>query len=186
MFEDLKIIHWPDPRLLKSSEPVESFNDELRELTDRMLTLMRQARGVGLAAPQVGINLRLFVMNPTGDPEDDRIIVNPLLIDPDGEAEGEEGCLSLPGINVKVLRNDVMTLVAKDVQGRPLELREPGYIARIWQHETDHLNGTLLVDRMGAVARMANRRTLNDLREQYEEAHPKPPPARKPAKSSRR
>jgi peptide deformylase len=172
MFEELKIIHWPDPRLLRSSEPVESFNPELRALADRMLELMREARGVGLAAPQVGQNIRLFVMNHTGKPEDDRVFVNPILDQPDGEEEGEEGCLSLPGVNVKILRSGVVTLAARDVEGHRVEQREAGYLARIWQHEIDHLEGTLLVDRMGPLARMANRRTLKDLEEEYLTTNP--------------
>src|SRR5215468_4923883 len=104
MFEDLKIILWPDPRLRKVSSPVEAFDESLKALTDRMFQLMREHRGVGLAAAQVGINLRLFVMNATGKPEDDAIYVNPVLTEAEGEEEGEEGCLSLPNINVNVWR----------------------------------------------------------------------------------
>lgn len=174
MFEDLRIIIWPDPRLLKKSVPVESFDENLRALADRMLTLMREARGVGLAAPQVAQNVRLFVMNHTGQPGDERVYVNPVLIDPDGEEEGEEGCLSLPDINVKVIRSKSITLQARDVAGNPIEQRETGYVARIWQHEFDHLNGTLLTDRMGPVARLSNRRTLAEMKAKYEAAHPRP------------
>ncbi len=174
MFEELRIICWPDPRLLKKSEPVESFDDNLRELAERMLVLMREARGVGLAAPQVGQNIRLFVMNPTGQAGDERIYVNPVLIDPDGEDEAEEGCLSLPGINVKIIRSKLITLEARDLSGKKIELREPGYVARIWQHETDHLNGTLLTDRMGPVAKLSNRKTLGEMKAKYLAEHPQP------------
>lgn len=174
MFEDLRIICWPDPRLLKKSQPVESFDQNLSALAQRMLELMREARGVGLAAPQVGHNIRLFVMNPTGQPGDERIYVNPVLIDPDDEEEAEEGCLSLPGINVKVIRSKLITLEGRDLSGKRLELREPGYVARIWQHETDHLNGTLLTDRMGPVAKLSNRKTLSELKVKYLAEHPQP------------
>src|SRR4051812_7283766 len=98
MYEDLKIIFYPDPRLSKMSKPVTAFDQKLRELAARMFVLMRENRGVGLAAPQVGLNIRLFVMNATGKPEDDRIYVNPELSEPLGEEEAEEGCLSLPQI----------------------------------------------------------------------------------------
>src|SRR5687768_8737653 len=104
MYEDLKIILYPDPRLKKMSVPVTTFDDALRQLAARMLELMREAKGVGLAAPQVGENIRLFVMNPTQEPGDDHVYINPVLSDLEGEDEAEEGCLSLPGIHVNVTR----------------------------------------------------------------------------------
>lgn len=176
MYEDLKVIHYPDPRLKKRSQPVEQFDDNLKALADRMLELMREHRGVGLAAPQVGINIRLFVMNHSGQPEDDRIYVNPELYDAAEEEEGEEGCLSLPGITAEVVRSRFLRLKAQDIEGNPIEATETGYIARIWQHETDHLNGVLITDRMGLVAKMAARRQLKELEQQFDT----------PAKSIRR
>jgi peptide deformylase len=167
MYEDLKIILYPDPRLSKMSKPVEKFDQNLKDLAARMFVLMRENRGVGLAAPQVGINIRMFVMNSTGKPEDDRIYVNPELSEPLGEEEGEEGCLSLPQINAKILRSLSIQMKARDVEGKPISQLESGYIARIWQHEVDHLNGTLLLDRMGPVAKMANRKILKDLEQRY-------------------
>jgi peptide deformylase len=170
MYEDLKIIVWPDPRLRKVSSPVEAFDESIKGLADRMFQLMREHRGVGLAAPQVGINLRLFVMNATGNPEDDAIYVNPVLTEAEGEEEGDEGCLSLPNINVNVWRAKKIHMDAADVQGQKIAQDANGYIARVWQHEYDHLNGTLLTDRMGPVAKLANRKILRDLEEQYEKA----------------
>src|SRR5688572_4213107 len=110
MYEDLKIVLWPDPRLKKISKPVESFDASLKELSGRMLQLMREAKGVGLAAPQVGLNIRLFVMNATGEPEDDRVYVNPTLSGGDDDEEAEEGCLSLPEIHAKIVRFKQMKL----------------------------------------------------------------------------
>ena len=176
MFEDLKIILYPDPRLKKMCPPVEVFDESLRALATRMLELMRGAKGVGLAAPQVGQNVRMFVMNATGEPGDDRVYVNPVLSDAEGEEEAEEGCLSLPGIHINVLRNKQVRMRAQDLEGNPIEEVASGFVPRVWQHETDHLNGTMLTDRMGPVARMANRRILNDLKEQYEALNPPPPP----------
>lgn len=173
MYDDLRIILYPDPRLKKVSAPVESFDEPLRALSTRMLELMRQARGVGLAAPQVGHNIRLFVMNHTGQPEDDRIYVNPVLLDPSGDEEAEEGCLSLPGINLQVTRHKTMRVQAQDLSGQPFEHQADGYVARVWQHETDHLNGILLLDRMGPVARMASRKAIRDMEEKWAEEHPK-------------
>src|SRR5580765_5413873 len=99
MIDELKIIQWPDPRLKRVSEPIKQITPEIQDLAVRMFVLMREAKGVGLAAPQVGLNLRMFVMNATGQPGDDRVYFNPVLSDPEGEESGEEGCLSLPTIN---------------------------------------------------------------------------------------
>jgi len=169
MYEDLKIILYPDPRLLRMSKPVEKFDQNIKDLAARMLVLMREHRGVGLAAPQVGQNIRMFVMNSTGKPEDDRIYVNPVLSEPLGEEEGEEGCLSLPGITTKILRSQTMQMTARDLEGKEFVELQDGYISRIWQHEVDHLNGILLLDRMGPVAKMAARKTLKDLEQRYKD-----------------
>jgi peptide deformylase len=173
MTPPLKIVLWPDPRLKKISAPVTQFDDSLKELTQAMFELMREARGVGLAAPQVGKNIRLFITNHDGDPAHDRIYVNPMLSDADGDEEDEEGCLSLPKVNINVFRNKSIKIQAQDVTGQPFEQIETGYIARIWQHETDHLNGIMLTDRMGPVAKMTYRKILRELEERYAEANPK-------------
>jgi peptide deformylase len=172
MYEDLKIILWPDPRLKKVSKPVEAFDENLRALVGRMFEVMRESKGVGLAAPQVGENIRVFVMNHNGEPANDHVYINPVLTEADGEEEGEEGCLSLPKVNINVWRNKTLKMSAQDLDGKPFEQTETGYLARIWQHETDHLNGIMLTDRMGPVARMANRKILKDLEEQYAAEHP--------------
>src|SRR3954471_16619669 len=170
MFEELKILQYPDPRLRKISAPVERVDDRLKALVTRMFELMRAEKGVGLAAPQVGENIRLFVMNATGEPADDRVYVNPILSDPAGEEEAEEGCLSLPEIRADILRSKSMRIDAQDLEGKPFHEVHEGFVARVWQHETDHLNGTLILDRMGPVAKMAARRFLKDLEEQYAKA----------------
>jgi peptide deformylase len=173
MYDDLRVILYPDPRLKKVSAPVETFDDNLKQLAARMFELMRQHRGVGLAAPQVGVNLRMFVMNHTGEPQDDRVYVNPVLTEAEGSESGEEGCLSLPGINVQIDRSKKMHMRARDLEGEAIDQAESGYVARIWQHEFDHLNGTMLTDRMGPVARMTNRKVLKELEERYEVEHGK-------------
>jgi peptide deformylase len=172
MDTELKIIVWPDPRLKKNSEPVKEFTPALRELAAQMFELMRRARGVGLAAPQVGLNIRMFVMNPTGEPNDDRVYVNPLLSDPDGEDVAEEGCLSLPTINAQISRNKAIRIQAQDLEGKPFEQVESGYIARIWQHEFDHLNGVLITDRMGLGDRFKYRKTLKELQDKWDAEQP--------------
>ncbi len=182
MYEDLQIIHYPDPRLRKISSPVTKFDDDLKALARRMFELMREDKGVGLAAPQVGVNVRLFVMNPTGKPEDDRAYVNPQLLEATGEEEGEEGCLSLPGINTKIIRSKTLRLEAQDLDGQAVATTDTGYVARIWQHEADHLNGVMIIDRMGPTAKMAFKKKLKDLEDDYAEAHPAPSAVKKPAR----
>lgn len=172
MYEELKIVCWPDPRLKRRSRRVELFDSSLQALTERMFLLMRESKGVGLAAPQVGLNIRLFVMNATGQPGDDRIYVNPVLSEPSGEETAEEGCLSLPAMHVNIVRSKSIRITAQDLSGRTFEESESGYVARIWQHEYDHLEGTLLTDRMGAGARMTNRKLLKELEDQYRAEHP--------------
>src|SRR5437763_776383 len=140
-YEDLKIITYPDPRLKKVAAPVTVFDDSLKDLAAKMFQLMREHKGVGLAAPQVAQSIRLFVMNPTGEPQDDRFYVNPILLDAEDEEEGEEGCLSIPGLHVNIFRSKTIKLQAQDLAGNPITESATGYIPRIWQHETDHLNG---------------------------------------------
>lgn len=172
MPESLKIIRYPDPRLRKNCDPVTRFDPALTDLAAEMVRLMHEARGVGLAAPQVAKNLRMFVMNPTGEEGQDRVYVNPVLSDADGEEEGEEGCLSIPGVTAKVWRSKALKMTAQDLSGQPFREEATDFIARIWQHETDHLNGTLILDRMGPVARLAARRVLKELQEKWEAENP--------------
>lgn len=167
MSEELKIILYPDPRLKRMSEPVTAFDDALRDIVVQMFKLMRDAHGVGLAAPQVGKNLRLFVMNPSGEPGDDQVYINPVLSEGDGSEDAEEGCLSLPDIRVKVTRDKRITIQAQDLEGNRFEQSASGFIPRVWQHEFDHLNGILLTDRMGPVAKMTHRKRLKELEEAY-------------------
>ncbi|HQY88213.1 MAG TPA: peptide deformylase [Tepidisphaeraceae bacterium] len=159
----LKIIQYPDPRLKKKSKPVVNFDPDLAALAQRMFELMREEEGVGLAAPQVGVNLRLFVMNHTGQPEDDRVVINPVLTALDGELENEEGCLSIPGVRVNVLRADQMKLEAVNLAGETFEREANDLESRVWQHETDHLDGILLIDRMSFTEKMRFRKKLKEL-----------------------
>jgi peptide deformylase len=167
MSDELKIVLYPDPRLKKASQPVERFDQTLHNLVVQMFKLMREAHGVGLAAPQVGHNLRLFVMNASGEAGDDQVYINPLLLDGQGNEEAEEGCLSLPDIRIKVNRNKQITIKAQDLQGTPFEQSATGFIPRVWQHEFDHLNGIMLTDRMGPVAKMTHRKRLKELEDAY-------------------
>jgi len=165
--ERLNIIRYPDPRLRKHCEPVEVFDASLAAMTRRMLELMRTADGVGLAAPQVGVLVRLFVCNVTGDPKDDMIFVNPQLADLEGAAIGEEGCLSLPDTTVNVRRAVRCRMTAQNLEGETFETSGVDLLARVWQHETDHLEGRLIADRMSEADKIANRRALKKLEQDY-------------------
>jgi len=159
----LRIIRYPDPRLRVTCAPVEAVDDAVRAVIERMFELMFEFRGVGLAAPQVGLAVRLFIASPAFDPQDRHVFVNPRIIDTGGTQDGEEGCLSFPGISCKIKRKKIATVRALDRDGNELEKTGEDLMARIMQHEIDHLDGRLLVDRMGSVARLASRRALKEL-----------------------
>ena len=165
----LKVVKYPAPVLSAPAASVEQFGDELAALAGRMLEIMYASHGVGLAAPQLGVPIRMFVFNPTGRGEDEGVCVNPRIVSRDGSEVAEEGCLSLPGVTCKIKRFARVTVRGQDMIGRPIELVGEGLIARVFQHETDHLDGVLLLDRMSPVARLANRRALKDLQERYGE-----------------
>ncbi|MFQ5430748.1 MAG: peptide deformylase [Phycisphaerae bacterium] len=163
----LKIITYPDPRLHRVCKPVDLFDEPLAVLAARMLELMHEANGVGLAAPQVGVLIRLFVCNVTGEPGDDAVYVNPELSDLEGEAEGEEGCLSIPEVTVNVRRAVHCRIRARATDGAAIDVAGSELVARIWQHECDHLVGRLITDRMSEADKIANRRALKLLEAEF-------------------
>ena len=146
-----QIRQYGDPVLRMRAEDVETFDDELQRVTERMIGLMHDAEGVGLAATQVGILRRFFVC--TVD-EEDRVFVNPVVTPVGSETETDtEGCLSLGPVRVPVIRPTSVKVEAFDVAGTPLQLELEGFGARVVQHETDHLDGTLMLDRTDADSR---------------------------------
>lgn len=165
--ETLRIVRYPDPVLMRTAEPVESFGPALEALGRRMLELMRAHDGVGLAAPQVGLSLRLFVCNATGELEDDLICVNPTLSALTGSQEQNEGCLSIPHVTVAMRRAAQATMEWFNPVGDRCERTGEGLLVRIWQHEIDHLNGRLIIDSMSTTDELANRRAIRQLRDDY-------------------
>lgn len=164
----LKLVKYPDARLREPCAQVEQFDDDLRAFARRMFEIMYAAGGVGLAAPQVGVTIRLFITNPAPEPgQDERVYVNPEILARDGSESTEERCLSLPGVSCTIKRHLSMTIRARDLEGKTFEQTGEGLLARIFQHEVDHINGVLLTDRMSAVAKLANRRALKDLEEDF-------------------
>lgn len=161
--EDLKIVKYPAPVLRSKAKPVPAVTDEVRAVAARMIDLMNAEKGVGLAAPQVGLDWKLFVTNA---PEDHgtRVYVNPdLRLLPGARERHEEGCLSIPGIEVEIERPAIARLTAIDLDGKPLEREANGFTARIWQHEFDHLNGVLIIDKMTPLDKLANRKAIKSL-----------------------
>ena len=148
-----QIRQYPDPVLRMRAREVESFDDELAQLVERMAALMDNADGAGLAANQVGVLRRVFVMR-TGENGDTRTLVNPELVSRSDEVDvDDEGCLSLQGLLVPVERSSSVTVKAKDVQGADVTLELTGFEARACQHEIDHLDGVLMIDRTTDEAR---------------------------------
>ena len=149
----LRIRTLGDPVLKTPSKPVTDFDRKLRRLSEDMVETMRDAPGVGLAAPQVGIGLRFFVFDDgeTGP----TAIANPVLSGGDGELTEEEGCLSIPGPFHPTPRFATITCRGQGLDGSPLEMTGEGLLARIFQHETDHLEGTLFIDRLDEEGRRA-------------------------------
>jgi len=164
----LQIAIWPAPVLKRPADPVEHVDGWLIQVIQKMKELMEQNHGVGLAAPQVGLPLRFFVASETGKAADARVFINPVLTEQSGDEEAEEGCLSLPEIRGKISRFTQLRISALDEQSRPIAVDLSGFPARIVQHENDHLDGVLIIDRMSPMARMANRKKLKELQESSE------------------
>lgn len=163
----LRIIKYPDPILKRPCRRAELGDDSVAALGARMLELMREAPGVGLAAPQVGLSIQLFVCNPTAEEGHELIVVNPQLTDFRGAEENEEGCLSLPEVTVSMRRATSVVLDAFDPAGHPIHRTGNDLEARIWQHEFDHLYGRLIIDAMSTTDEIANRRAIKQLEEEY-------------------
>ncbi len=138
-----KILKYPNPELKKIAEPVEKFDDELAELVKNLFATMHANDGVGLAATQVGIEKRVAVVEYK---ENSYVLINPRLISTEGEQEGEEGCLSFPGIYAKFKRPMKVKIEAQDVNGNKNIYEAEGYTARAFVHEMDHLDGKVFID----------------------------------------
>ncbi len=166
----LRLIYYPDPRLTEMCEPVQDpTSPAVRRLIKRLWELIAKHKGVGLAAPQIGMTARLFVTSPTFQSDDLHAYINPHIIFTEGSQDESEGCLSFPDISCPIRRANIVTIEAIGLDGRPIQETAEGLPARILQHECDHLDGRLLIDRMGSVARLTNRKALKQLEAEYAE-----------------
>lgn len=165
----LRIRHYPDPVLLKKAAPVTQFDDALLTLIEDMWETMYDAQGVGLAAPQIGVSLQLSVIDISEDKSNRLIIINPELSELEDFEDMQEGCLSLPGVYENVKRARRIHLRAQNEKGEVFEMHAEGLLAEAIQHETDHLHGTLLLNRISSLRRSRAIKALEKtLREENE------------------
>ena len=181
--EPLELILYPDPRLRKVSERLDAVTPKVLARCRDMFPVMYEAKGIGLAAPQVGWNVRLFLMNVSGEPADELVLVNPELVDSSGTHMMDEGCLSLPDIRGKFTRPARVKARALTVSGEalrasktledlklePMEIEADGLVARCIQHELDHLDGVLIIDRFSPAKKQAIKPKLRELEAEFEE-----------------
>jgi peptide deformylase len=161
----LKVIQYPHPTLRHVSRPLKKIDAELRSMVAEMFDLMYAHNGVGLAANQVDLPYRLFVANVEGErdaKEFECVFINPVLSGGRGQVEDEEGCLSIPGVRAPVTRNETIKIQAYDLAGNEITGEVDGLMARIVQHETDHLDGTLFIDRLAPTQLAAVRDKLEE------------------------
>ncbi len=152
-----EVLQFPDPRLKRVSKPIGKMTDELRELARDMLDVMYNEPGIGLAAPQLGVSVRMFVIDTGWNDEDvernPRVVINPEISEREGRITWEEGCLSVPDYTATVERDAQITLKGQDLDGNPIEERAEGVRAVCIQHEIDHLDGVLFIDRISRLKR---------------------------------
>ena len=159
----LPILCYPDKRLREPGKDVEVFDEELRTLIDDMAETMYAAPGVGLAAPQIGVSKRLFIIDVAtedDEPSDLRVFINPEIVAAEGETTFNEGCLSFPGAREDVDRAEHVTVRALDKDGKPFELEAEGLLAIAIQHENDHLDGRLMIDHLSVLRRRLLHRAM--------------------------
>ena len=144
----LKVLTYPDPKLKLKSTAVTDFGTKMQTFFDDMIETMHVEDGVGLAAPQVGVRKRILIACPSMKKGEEYVIVNPVILSSSGHEKGPEGCLSLPGINGEVIRAKKIKLRFQDRNGNAFEAELKDFFARVVQHEMDHLEGILLIDRV--------------------------------------
>ena len=164
------IVKYGNPILEKSTPVVEKFDSKLEELAEDMFASMYAAQGVGLAAPQIGLSLRLAVVDVTGgkNPEAKFVLANPEIIHAEGELREEEGCLSVPGFRGYVVRPQFVTVRAQNLKGEEFEIRGENLLARAFCHEIDHLNGILFLQHLSLLKRDLIKRKIKKLKKQGE------------------
>lgn len=164
------IIKYPDPVLARKADPVTVFDAELAKLVDDMFESMYAAEGIGLAAPQIAISKRIFIVDVSfgKEPKDKLVLINPEIVSREGKQLEEEGCLSLPDIRDRVSRAAHVRVRAQDVTGKWFEVEGDELLARAFQHENDHLDGVLFIDRVSRLKRELILRRIHKLQKNGE------------------
>lgn len=166
----MHILKYPHPTLRHVSKPLRRVDAELRSMVRQMIDLMYEQDGVGLAANQVDLPYRLFVMNLQADSgeREEHVLINPVIVRRKGSAEDREGCLSLPGIYAPVIRSETVEVNAFDLSGQELTYQLEGLAARTAQHEIDHLDGVLFIDRLSPASKLAVKEALEELELEFQ------------------
>jgi len=170
----LEILKFPDPRLRATALAVERVDDAVRGVVDDMFETMYAAQGIGLAAVQVNIARRIVVIDLSEERDQPMCLINPEILDREGEEQMDEGCLSVPGFYETVTRAERVTLRALDRAGEPFELQADGLLAVCIQHEIDHLDGKLFVDYLSNLKRQRIRKKLEKMQREGDEQEPTP------------
>lgn len=167
----LTIVVYPDPRLRQVAAAVANPTDpQVARLVARMRHLMGGADGVGIAATQLGVSVRIFLANATREPGQEQVFINPEIVETEGWQETEEGCLSLPGLTLRLRRRERVRLRYQDLTGAAFDVDAKGFLATIFQHEGDHLDGKLIIDRASLLGRLSARDAIKRLEADYESA----------------
>ena len=165
--EKCQITYYPANVLAKPAEPIDKIDDNIRQLVKKMTDIMIEKDGIGLAGPQAGVPLRIFIISLDMSRENVRVYINPTVTAKDTFESNEEGCLSVPGVFTKIRRSKKVTVTATDLDGNEFTEEAESLYARALQHEYDHIQGITITDRMGSVARIAHRSQLKRLIENH-------------------
>ncbi len=164
----MEIVTYPNPILRSKAKPIEEIDNEICQTAEEMLDIVYDACGIGLAAPQIGLSKRLVVLDVTSEKTGERVFINPYIIEERGEIIEEEGCLSLPDVMGKVIRSQYVTVIAYNLKGKKLKIEAEGLLSRVWQHEIDHINGCLFIDKMTPASTIAIKQKLKELELSYQ------------------
>jgi len=166
----MELVYYPDPRLRDVSKKITTVDAQVLEAIPQMFEIMYKARGIGLAGPQAGLGRRVIVANLSGDPknkDEEQVFINPQILGKEGELREEEGCLSLPGMAAQIQRAERVLVRYQDAKGKTLEREAEMLESRLFQHEIDHLDGILIVDKMTPADRKQWAALLKEMEEDF-------------------
>jgi peptide deformylase len=174
--DQMKIVHYPHPALRRVAEPLKAITKNVHLVAGKMIELMHEAKGLGLAGNQVAWPFQMIVLNLSTDPQQQEqpeqpgVFINPAILERKGAIEEEEGCLSLPDLYQRVRRAKQVKVQAYNLKGEAVEISAAELPARAWQHEIDHLQGILFIDKLGPIAKLSSRNKLRDFEAQFAKA----------------